>query len=66
MAVIDERPYEVFGRSRQDSTAWHLGMVRATSLEDAEVFAFMTFDEQKWVEMFVYPRSSATQLVAPE
>lgn len=66
MAAPTERPYEVFGRSRKDPAPWHLGMVRATSLSDAEVFAFMTFDEQKWVEMFVFPRESVTQLVAPE
>lgn len=66
MSIPTEVPYEVFGRTRQDGAPWHLGMVRATSLADAEVFAFMTFDESKWVEMFVFPRSSVTQLVAPE
>lgn len=66
MSQPTEEPYEVFGRGRQDPAPWHLGMIRATSVADAEVFAYMTFDEQKWVEMFIFPRASVTQLVAPE
>ncbi len=59
-----EEPYEVYGRGRKDAALWHLGMVRATDVEDAEVFARTTFDEQKWVEMLVAPRASVVPAVA--
>ncbi|HLR93659.1 MAG TPA: hypothetical protein VK053_03975 [Jiangellaceae bacterium] len=61
-----EVPYEVYGRGRQDPALWHLGMVRAVSVEDAEVFAYMTFDEQKWVEMVIVPRSAVVDVVSPQ
>ena len=60
-----ERPYEVYGRGRQDPALWHLGMIRAVSLDDAEVFAYLTFDEQKWTEMVVVPREAVVDVVAP-
>ncbi len=65
MAVTTEEPYEVYGRGRKDSALWHLGMVRAVDVSDAEVFAYMTFDEQKWVEMLVVPRSRLVRAVTP-
>lgn len=61
-----EVPYEVYGRGRQDPALWHLGMVRAVSVEDAEVFAYMTFDEQKWVEMVIVPHSAVVDVVSPQ
>lgn len=63
MSTVGE-PYEVYGRGRQESALWHLGMVRAVSVEDAEVFAYTTFDEQKWVEMVIVPRASVVPVVA--
>ena len=60
-----EQPYEVYGRGRQDPALWHLGMIRAVDLDDAEVFAYMTFDEQKWTEMVVVPREAVVDVVAP-
>lgn len=65
MTTTTEVPYEVYGRGRQDPALWHLGMVRAVSVEDAEVFAYMTFDEQKWVEMVIVPRSAVVDVVSP-
>lgn len=64
--TVTEQPYEVYGRGRQDDALWHLGMVRAVSVADAEVFAYTTFDEQKWVELLVVPRSAVVPVVAPE
>jgi hypothetical protein len=61
-----EVPYEVYGRGRKDPALWHLGMVRAVSLQDAELFAYMTFDEQKWVELVIAPRSAVVEAVAVE
>lgn len=65
MAVAEE-PYEVYGRGRKDPALWHLGMVRAVSVADAEVFAYMTFDEQKWSEMLIVPRSEVVNAVTPQ
>ncbi len=61
-----EEPFEVYGRGRRDAALWHLGMVRAVSVADAEVFAYMTFDEQKWVEMLVVPRSRVVRAASPQ
>lgn len=66
MTTVTDQPYEVYGRGRQDAALWHLGMVRACDVADAEVFAYMTFDEQKWVEMLVVPRSAVVAAVSPE
>lgn len=60
-----EQPYEVYGRGRQDPALWHLGMIRAVSRDDAEVFAYMTFDEQKWAEMLIVPRNAVVTVVTP-
>ena len=66
MQPESEQPYEVYGRGRQDPALWHLGMIRAVGLDDAEVFAYMTFDEQKWTEMVVVPREAVVDVVTPE
>lgn len=63
--AVSEEPYEVFGRGRQDSGLWYLGMIRAVRPEDAEVFAYATFDEQNWLEMLVVPRHAIVDVVAP-
>lgn len=58
-------PYEVFARHGKQDAVHHVGMVRAMSLSDAEVFAYTIFDERKWVEMFVAPRTALYPVIRP-
>jgi hypothetical protein len=62
----DASPYEVFARHGKQNAIHHVGMVRAMSLDDAEVFAYTIFDERKWVEMFVTPRSALHTVIRPD
>lgn len=56
----------MYARGRQDPALWHVGMVRAASVEDAEVFAVTTFDEQTWAELVVVPRAAVLSAVPAE
>ena len=56
MSVISER-YEVFARRKTLDPLQHLGGVTATSSELAYAYAVSTFDEEKWRDMAVVPRS---------
>lgn len=60
------QPYEVFARHGKERALHHVGMVRAGSPEDAEVFAYTIFDERKWVEMIVAPRDAFIGVIDPE
>lgn len=43
----------------------HVGTVRATSAEEAGVFAYTLYDERGWSEMFVVRRDSLVPVVTP-
>ena len=58
--------WEVFARHDREARAHHVGTVQAAGASDAKVFAFMLYDERRWQEMFVAPRSAVVPVSAPE
>ena len=58
--------WEVFARHDREERAHHLGTVTAAGASDARVFAFMLYDERRWQEMFVAPRSAVVHVIVPE
>ncbi len=56
--------YEVFARHGTEPLR-HVGSVRATSPEEAGVFAYTLYDERGWSEMFVVPRDRVVWVVSP-
>jgi 1,2-phenylacetyl-CoA epoxidase PaaB subunit len=71
---VDARPaqpqaaevWEVFARHDREERVHHVGTVRAAGAKDARVFAFMLYDERRWQEMFVAPRSAVVSVIVPE
>jgi 1,2-phenylacetyl-CoA epoxidase PaaB subunit len=57
--------WEVFARHDRETSAHHVGSVRAAGAKDARVFAFMMYDERRWQEMFMTPRSALVPVVRP-
>ena len=49
--------YEVFARKSRGEALRHVGNVTAPDDELARVYAFSTYDEEKWFDMFVAPRN---------
>jgi 1,2-phenylacetyl-CoA epoxidase PaaB subunit len=58
--------WEVFARESSDLPIRHVGAVEASGAEDACVFARTLYDEFRWIEMLVAPRSSLVPLIRPE
>jgi 1,2-phenylacetyl-CoA epoxidase PaaB subunit len=58
--------WEVYARHDREASAHHVGTVRAAGPRDAKVFAFMMYDERRWQEMFVAPRSAVVPVIVPE
>jgi 1,2-phenylacetyl-CoA epoxidase PaaB subunit len=58
--------WEVFARHDREDRVHHVGTVRAAGAKDARVFAFMLYDERRWQEMFVVPRSALVPVIVPE
>ena len=58
--------WEVFARHDREARAHHVGTVQAAGASDAKVFAFMLYDERRWQEMFVAPRSAVVPVIVPE
>jgi 1,2-phenylacetyl-CoA epoxidase PaaB subunit len=58
--------WEVFARHDREARAHHLGTVTAAGPSDAKVFAFMLYDERRWQEMYVAPRSAVVHVIVPE
>ncbi|MFQ5689131.1 MAG: hypothetical protein ACE5HQ_02515 [Gemmatimonadota bacterium] len=56
--LADERIYEVFARKRRADRFEHVGTVTAPNPALARVYAWQTYDEQKWFEMTVAPRDA--------
>jgi hypothetical protein len=55
---IDDRVFEVFARKDRADRFEHVGTVQAPTAELARVYAWQTYDEQKWFEMAVAPREA--------
>ena len=50
--------YEVFARKDRGDSLRHVGYLDAINDEVARVYAWKTFDEERWFEMCVVPRSA--------
>jgi hypothetical protein len=48
--------YEVFARKARGEPLRHIGNLNAPDDELARVYAFNTYDEEKWFDMFVTAR----------
>ena len=48
--------YEIFARKTRGEPLRHIGNLNAPDDELAKVYAFNTYDEEKWFDMFVTPR----------
>jgi len=57
--------YEVF-TARPGHPLRHNGNVRASSPEEAAVYARLMYDEWRWKEMFVVPERSIVRVIDPE
>ena len=55
---MKEVPYEVFARKDRGDSLRHVGYLDAMNDELARVYAWKTFDEERWFEMCVVPRSA--------
>lgn len=53
-----ERVYDVFARKDRGDPLTHIGYVDALDDETARVYAWKTYDEEKWFEMCVVPRAA--------
>jgi 1,2-phenylacetyl-CoA epoxidase PaaB subunit len=48
--------YEVFARKSRGEPLRHIGNLNAPDDELARVYAFSTYDEEKWFDMFIVQR----------
>jgi 1,2-phenylacetyl-CoA epoxidase PaaB subunit len=48
--------YEVFARKSRGDALRHIGNLNAPDDELARVYAFSTYDEERWFDMWVVPR----------
>ena len=53
-----QRLYEVFARHNREDRFEHIGTVTASSADLARVYAWQIYDEEKWFEMTIAPRSA--------
>ena len=49
--------FEVFARKSRGEPLRHIGNLNAPDAELARVYAFNTYDEEKWFDMWVVARS---------
>ena len=54
--------YEVFARKSRGEPMRHIGNVTAPDDELAKVYAFSTYDEEKWFDMWVAPRDRIVEV----
>ena len=48
--------YEVFARKSRGEALRHIGNLNASGEELARVYAFNTYDEERWFDMYVVAR----------
>lgn len=53
-----ERVYVVFARKNREDPLHHVGSVHASDPELARVYAWKTYDEERWFEMVVAPQDA--------
>lgn len=56
------RVYEVFARKSRGEPLRHIGSVNAPDPALARVYAFSTYDEERWFDMWVAPRDELTEV----
>lgn len=49
--------YEVFARKSRGEALRHIGAINAPGDELAKVYAYQTYDEERWFDMYVVPRN---------
>ena len=54
--------YEVFARKARGEALRHIGSVNAPDAALARVYAFSTYDEERWFAMWVTPRDALTEV----
>ncbi|MGH7506269.1 MAG: hypothetical protein ACRELX_11485 [Longimicrobiales bacterium] len=54
--------YEVFARKSRGEPLRHIGNLNAPDVELAKVYAFNTYDEEKWFDMFVVARADLREV----
>jgi len=53
-----EKTYDVFARKDRGDMLSHIGYVDALDDETARVYAWKTYDEERWFEMYVVRRTA--------
>lgn len=56
--------YEVFARKSRGDALKHIGALNAPDDELARVYAFQTYDEEKWFDMYVVPRDRFVEVMS--
>ena len=54
--------YEVFARKSRGEPLKHIGNLNAPDVELAKVYAFNTYDEERWFDMYVAPRTALREV----
>ena len=54
--------YEVFARKNRGEPLRHIGNLNAPDAELARVYAFNTYDEEKWFDMWVVARADLLEV----
>jgi 1,2-phenylacetyl-CoA epoxidase PaaB subunit len=54
--------YEVFARKSRGEPLRHIGNLNAPDDELARVYAFSTYDEEKWFDMFAVQRANLLEV----
>ena len=56
--------YEVFARKSRGEAIRHIGALNAPDDELAKVYAFQTYDEERWFDMYVVPRDRFVEVMS--
>ena len=54
--------FEVFARKSRGEPLRHIGNLNAPDAELARVYAFNTYDEERWFDMYVVGREHLTEV----
>ena len=58
--------YEVFARKSRGEPIRHIGSVHAPDDDLARVYAYTTYDEEKWFDMWVVPQDRLLEVFNAE
>ena len=56
--------YEVFARKSRGDALRHIGALNAPGDDLAKVYAFQTYDEERWFDMYVVPRDRFVEVIS--